>query len=47
MIEEINIKDELLAIIVRASFHEEGIKFFTPNQFSQQLAYMSHKKGKK
>ena len=46
MIEEINIKDELLAIIVRASFHEEGIKFFTPNQFSQQLAYMSHKKGK-
>ena len=46
MIEEINIKNELLAIIVRASFHEEGIKFFTPNQFSQQLAYMSHKKGK-
>jgi mannose-6-phosphate isomerase-like protein (cupin superfamily) len=43
------IKDdnEILAIIIRNDFSTEGIKFFTPDDFSQQLAYMSHKKGKK
>jgi mannose-6-phosphate isomerase-like protein (cupin superfamily) len=43
------IKDnqEILAIIIRKDFFTEGIKFFTPDDFSQQLAYMSHKKGKK
>ena len=35
-----------LAIIVRSAFHQEGIHFFTPNEYSQQLAYMSHSQGK-
>jgi hypothetical protein len=38
--------DTLLAIILPASFHEPGIRFFTPNDFSQQLAYMRHPAGK-
>jgi hypothetical protein len=39
--------EETLAIIIRRNFSTEGIKFFTPDDFSQQLAYMHHKKGKK
>ena len=35
-----------MAIIVSHKFNEPGIHFFTPNDFSQQLAYMSHPKGK-
>lgn len=38
--------DVLMAVILRARFHEPGIRFFTPNDFSQQLAYMSHSAGK-
>jgi mannose-6-phosphate isomerase-like protein (cupin superfamily) len=38
--------DTLLAIIIPAKFHEPGIRFFTPNDFSQQLAYMRHPEGK-
>lgn len=36
-----------LAIIIKSSYQKEGVDFFTPNDYSQQLAYMSHKKGKK
>jgi mannose-6-phosphate isomerase-like protein (cupin superfamily) len=36
----------LLAIIIRAKFSEPGITFFTPEEFSQQLAYMHHPAGK-
>lgn len=46
MLEEIKYNDELLAIIVRNNFSKEGIAFFTPNDFSQQLAYMKHPEGK-
>lgn len=46
MIEEIKFKNELLAIIVNNNFSKEGISFFTPDDFSQQLAYMKHPKGK-
>ncbi len=35
-----------LALILRASFREPGIHFFTPNEFSQQLGYMRHPAGK-
>lgn len=35
----------LLAIIIPASFSDNGIHFFTPNDFSQQLAYMKRPKG--
>ena len=38
--------DEVLAIIIYASFREEGIHFFTPADYSQQLAYMHHPPGK-
>jgi hypothetical protein len=47
MIETIKNKDETLAIIIRNGFHKEGVSFFTPDDFSQQLAYMSHPSGKK
>jgi mannose-6-phosphate isomerase-like protein (cupin superfamily) len=38
---------EPIALIVRAEFDEPGIHFFTPGNFSQQLACMSHPKGKR
>jgi mannose-6-phosphate isomerase-like protein (cupin superfamily) len=37
---------ELLAIIVRDEFKKPGISFFTPNELTQQLAYMCHPAGK-
>lgn len=46
MLEEIKCNNELLAIIVRNDFSKDGISFFTPNDFSQQLAYMKHPNGK-
>ena len=45
MIKKIYNKDELLGIIVSHDFHKDGIEFFTENDLSQQLAFMSHKKG--
>lgn len=36
---------EIIAIIVPAEFEKEGIEFFTPHNFSQQLAYMNRPKG--
>lgn len=46
MIEEIKHKQNIIAIIVRSSFSKDGASFFTPNDFSQQLAFMKHPKGK-
>jgi len=46
-IEIVKDNDDVLAIIIRNKFSTEGLKFFTPDDFSQQLAYMHHKKGKK
>jgi mannose-6-phosphate isomerase-like protein (cupin superfamily) len=46
MVERIEHNKKVLAIIVRCSFKENGINFFTPNEYSQQLAFMSHKSGK-
>lgn len=46
MLEEIRVQDEILAIIIRSSYSHNGIRFFTPDDFSQQLAYMSHSAGK-
>jgi len=37
--------NETLAIIIPSHYRTEGIKFFTPDDFSQQLAFMSRKKG--
>ena len=46
MIKKVYDGDNLLAIIVSNKFNKPGIHFFTPNDFSQQLAYMKHPKGK-
>lgn len=40
MIEKIVCNDVLVALIIRTAYTADGIKFFTPDQFSQQLAYM-------
>ena len=45
MIKHITYKNKLLSIIIRTQFRKDGIEFFTPNDFSQQLAYMKHPKG--
>jgi mannose-6-phosphate isomerase-like protein (cupin superfamily) len=45
-IEHCRFNDTLYAIIVRASFREPGITFFSSPELSQQLAYMNHPKGK-
>ena len=45
MIEIIKHKKTELAIIIRSEFKAEGIKFFTSNEYSQQLGYMKREKG--
>jgi mannose-6-phosphate isomerase-like protein (cupin superfamily) len=45
MIEEILHDKRLLALILRAGYRAEGIRFFTPDDFSQQLGYMNRPKG--
>ena len=45
MIEYIQQENEIYAIILRSSYQEEGIKFLTPDNFSQQLGYMKRPKG--
>lgn len=45
-IEKIEHGGALLALIVRREFAEPGIHFFTPNELSQQLAFMRHPAGK-
>jgi len=45
MIESVKFGDITLAVILRADYHAEGIQFFTPNDFSQQLGYMNRPSG--
>jgi mannose-6-phosphate isomerase-like protein (cupin superfamily) len=40
-IETLVYNGEMYALIVRREFRQSGIHFFTPGDFSQQLAYMS------
>lgn len=42
---EVKNADQIIGIILKNDFSAEGIQFFTPNHFSQQLAYMHHQKG--
>lgn len=37
--------EETIAIIIPAEFEKDGIEFFTPADFSQQLAYMKRPAG--
>jgi len=45
MLERIYSENLLLALILRADFTANGIEFFTPDFFSQQLGYMNRPKG--
>lgn len=44
MIEQIIHESKLLSVIIRAYYKSDGIEFFTPDDFSQQLAYMNRPK---
>jgi mannose-6-phosphate isomerase-like protein (cupin superfamily) len=46
MIERIHYRGSLLALIVPHTYQEPGIHFLTPDDLSQQLAYMRHPTGK-
>lgn len=45
MIEQIEHDGQTLAIVVSHRFHQDGIHFFTPGDYSQQLAFMRHPSG--
>lgn len=45
MVEHIKHHEKLLAIIISADYTKQGIEFFTPDNFSQQLGYMNRPKG--
>ena len=47
LVKKIEYKGKTLAIIIKNEYSKEGVEFFTPNDFSQQLAYMKHPKGKR
>ncbi len=44
-LEEIRAGQQIIAIIIYSEFKKDGIEFFTPGEFSQQLAYMKHQRG--
>lgn len=46
MIENIFFQNDLISIIIKKDFVADGITFFTPDDFSQQLSYMHHATGK-
>lgn len=45
MVQKIIHNDKLYSVIIRAEFEKDGIEFFTPDEFSQQLAYMKRERG--
>ena len=45
MFETIKHKKQILAILIRTQYKTEGIKFFSPEDFPQQIGYMNHKSG--
>ena len=45
--EEIRGDKQIIAIIIYGEFSKDGIEFFTPSRFSQQLGYMKRGKGYK
>jgi hypothetical protein len=46
MIKEVIYNDKLLALVIPKDYCEPGIHFFTPHEYSQQLAYIHHPAGK-
>lgn len=47
LVQKIEYNGKTLAIIIKNDYSKDGVEFFTPNDFSQQLAYMKHPKGKR
>ena len=45
MLETVSSNGQTLALILRTSHKAQGIEFFTPDEFSQQLAYMNRPDG--
>lgn len=45
-VEEVKKKDRMLAMIIRNDYQCNGVDFITPNDYSQQVAYMHHPTGK-
>jgi hypothetical protein len=45
-VERIEHNGEMYALIVRNEFSRPGVSFFTPNDLSQQLAFIQHSAGK-
>ncbi|NMC36111.1 hypothetical protein GYA49_03615 [Candidatus Beckwithbacteria bacterium] len=43
---QVKFENKVLAIIIPHNFKQQGITFCTPDEFSQQLAYMNHPKDK-
>jgi len=44
-IEQVSDGDTHLALIIRSTYRAEGIKFFTPDSYSQQIGYMNRPAG--
>jgi hypothetical protein len=44
-IEQVSDGDTHLALIIRSTYRSEGIKFFTPDSYSQQIGYMNRPAG--
>lgn len=44
-VEQVTYGDKVFALIIRRSFEKDGIEFFTPDNYSQQLGYMKRPKG--
>lgn len=45
-VEAVKKKNKLLAMIIRNDYQCEGVDFITPDEYSQQVAYMHHPTGK-
>ena len=45
MIDRIIHEETELALIIRSTYHNEGIQFLTPSTYSQQLGYMNRPAG--
>jgi len=43
-LERVEYNGQLLGVIIRSEFKKDGIAFFTPDDFSQQLGYMNRPK---
>lgn len=45
LVEHLRHGDQTIALIVRRNYRKDGIEFFTPGSFSQQIGYMNRPAG--